>query len=373
MNKRQQEIYANLMLLVQTNDAFFFQDCKRDDATFRIFNYRLASYTDFLAPDAMEARGIMFEVVGETAIRLAAWPMQKFFNINECPLTMGLDLSTIESISNKADGSLISTYLHNGDVYLKSKGALFSDQAVAAMHWLDQPENTEFKNTLKFYAESEYTINLEWCSPENRIVIGYEKPKLVVLNIRRLRSGTYNTTYPEVIQQHLDPPVNLNGLSPEEFVNQVPDMLDNIEGFVVKLKSGLWFKVKTDKYKSLHHCKDSVNNPRRLFEVIIDEGIDDIRDMFKDDALLMKQIGDMQYKVNHIYNSMIVEVENFYNENHKLDRKDFAIKAKSSVTPLYFGHVMNLYQGKSVDYKAWMKKSWRAFGLKDEYTPSVID
>jgi hypothetical protein len=109
-----------------------------------------------------------------------------------------------------------------------------------------------------------------------------------------------------------------------------------------------------------------VNNPRRLFEVIVDEGIDDVMDMFKDDALLMKQIADMQFKVNHIYNSMVAEVENFYRENYKLDRKEFAIKAKAEVTPLYFGHLMNLYQNKAVDYKGWMKKSWRSFGLKDE-------
>jgi RNA ligase len=373
MNDRHTELYNNLMMLVKSNEAFFFQDCYRDDTKYRIFNYRLASYTDFLAPDAVEARGIMFEVEGDTAVRLAAWPMQKFFNLNENPSTMDLDLSTIESISNKADGSLISTYMHNGDVYLKSKGALFSDQAVAAMNWLDQPENKSFKAILKFYAESEYTINLEWVSPNNRIVIGYETPQLIVLNIRRHRSGKYNTTYPEVLQQHLDPSVNLKGLTPEEFVNQVPDMLDDIEGFVVKLKSGQWFKIKTNKYKSLHHCKDSVNNPRRLFEVIVDEGIDDIRDMFKDDALLMKQIGDMQFKVNHIYNSMIAAVDNFYHENYKLERKDFAIKAKAEIDPLYFGHIMNKYLGKEIDYKAWMKKSWRSFGLKDESVVPVVD
>ena len=93
-------------------------------------------------------------------IRLAALPMQKFFNVNENPFTMDLDMNDVEGIDLKADGSLISTYLHNvsQDTYnrddvlrLKTKGSLESDQALAAMKWLDLPENSKFKEDNYFF------------------------------------------------------------------------------------------------------------------------------------------------------------------------------------------------------------------------------
>ncbi len=367
MNERQLEIYNNLIKLVQTNDAFFFQDNKRDNTTYRIFNYRLASYTDFLLPAALEARGIMFEIDElNMPVRLACRPMSKFFNLGECPLTMGVDLSMVESISTKSDGSLISTYMHDGLLCLKSKGALYSEQALDAMEWLNLPQHSKFKYTLMIYAIADHTVNLEWCSAKNRIVLSYETPQLIVLNVRSNVTGEYSNIGSMIMNDYSAPPVDMKGLTAEEFINQVPDMSDDIEGFVVKMRSGLWFKIKTNKYKSLHHCKDSVNNPRRLFEVIVDGGIDDIKDLFRDDKLLMTQIDDMEKKVNNIYNQMVQEVETFYTQHHRLDRKDYAILAKSSVTPLYFGHVMSLYLDKDINYSGWLKSKWKEFGLKDE-------
>lgn len=368
MNTFQQTLYNDLMNLVNSNEAFYFQDQLLDGCTYRIFNYRLASYTDFLQPGALECRGSMFEIDDKgTAKRLASHPLHKFFNLYENPMTMNVDLDNIVSVENKSDGSLISTFMHNGTLRLKSKGSLVSDQAIAAMKWLNQPENDEFKNHLLEYTKEDYTVNLEWVSPDNRIVLGYLEPKLIVLNIRDNRNGSYvDLPYCISIHPYLDKAVDLRGMTPKEFVDQLPDMLDDIEGCVVKLKTGLWFKVKTKKYLSLHHCKDSVNNPRRLFEVIVDEGIDDIRAMFHTDELLIKQIDDMQRKVDHIFNEMVNTVETFWEENKYLDRKDFAIKAQSEVKPLYFGLVMCKYTQKPVDYKTFAKSKWKQFGFKDE-------
>jgi T4 RnlA family RNA ligase len=368
MNTDQEQIFNNLELLITENDAFFRQEFILDEKIYWIYNYRLASYTDFLAPSAIEARGIMFEVTNEGKfIRLASRPMQKFWNLNENPNTMDIDLNMIESISNKADGSLISTYIHNNELRLKSKGSLFSDQAIDAMKWLELDENQELKSTLDALTWVDYTVNFEWCSPNNRIVLGYMEPRLIVLNIRDNKSGNYTTINSDnELFQYMDPPVDTKGLSLIDFVNQIPTMQDDIEGFVVKMNDGLWMKIKTQKYLALHHCKDSVNNPRRLFEVIVNEGIDDIRSMFHTDELLIKQIDDMQVFVDNIFNTMVKTVEEFYDANKTLERKDFAIKAQLEVPKLYFGLLMMLYQDKPVDYKSFMIKSYKHFGIKDE-------
>lgn len=366
MNQYQISLFRDLEALIATNEAFYRQEFTKDESVFWVYNYRLASYTDFLSPGAIEARGVTFEVnrVG-IPTRLVALPMHKFFNRFENPSTIDVDMNDIESIEDKSDGSLISSYMHNGQVFLKSKGSLFSDQAVAAMVWLDQPEQADFKRLVTEYTREFYTVNMEWVSPENRIVLGYLEPRLIVLNVRDMMNGKYNTFHAEAFKAYKSPEVDLKGLSLIDFVDQIPDMQEDIEGYVIKMNTGQWMKIKTKKYLALHHCKDSVNNPRRLWEVIVNEGIDDIRAMFYEDALLIKQIDEMQTKVDHVYNRMVNIVESFYGENDHLERKDYAIKAQAEVDKLYFNLVMNCYLNKPINYKEFLIKHYKSFGIVD--------
>lgn len=376
MNEYQHKLYNDLMALVKSNEAFYFQDFKLDDGiyepkntTYRIFNYRLASYTDFQLPGALECRGVMFEVDGDVAVRLSSLPMEKFFNLNENPMTMNLDLSKVVTIEEKADGSLMSTYMHDGKLRLKSKGSLFSDQALAAMKWLDKQSDLSF--VLKQATTSGLTVNLEWCSPEHRVVLGYMEPTLKVLNVRNNADGSYielkggpdSRAYDRWLVNRVE------SNDPITFVTSIPAMQD-VEGFVLVMDNGQRVKIKTEWYLSLHHAKDSVNNPRRLFEAILDEGIDDLRSLFYSDAVAMQMIDEMQVKVDHVYNGMVKIVESFYEENKHLDRKSYAIKGQQEESLKngalsYFGLAMNKYVGKTVNYKEFLKSKWRDLGLKD--------
>lgn len=399
MNRFQKKLYADLIALTKANEAFYYQDFELDGKTYRIFNYRLASYTDFQLSGALECRGVMFEItktadeqlrsereegdagfgngqcatlvvpehnvaLPAVAVRLASLPMEKFFNLNENPMTMNLDLTRVVDIEDKVDGSLMSTYLHDGELRLKSKGSLFSDQAIAAMKWLDRKENSDLKWALKNVTSYDVTVNLEWCSPEHRIVLGYMEPILKVLNMRNNETGSYHgnlhltTDWQPYIVEHIQ--VN----DPVAFINSIPSMTD-IEGFVLVMGSGQRVKIKTEWYLSLHHAKDSVNNPRRLFECILEEGVDDLRSMFAADPLAMKMIDEMQVKVNHIYNEMVKTVEDYYVANKDLSRKDYAIKGKDELPQLYFGLAMNKYSGKEMNYKGFLKGKWKDLGLRD--------
>lgn len=371
MNTFQVNLYQSLMALVSSGDVFYFQDFVLDDQVYRIFNYRLASYTEFLAPGAMECRGVMFEVQGDQPKRLAALPMSKFFNINENPITMNLDLAQVDTVELKADGSLISTYMHNGVLRLKSKGSLFSDQANDALAWLNtQPT---FCHTLTQLTDNGWSVNSEWCAPTNRIVIGYMKPHLTVLNARHISNGKYlsRQELEELFQpDQLIGRVDTNGLDAAAFVASVPGMLDDIEGYVIRM-GDLWFKIKTDKYLSLHHAKDSITNPRRLFEAILDEGIDDLRSMFVHDQLAIQTIDEMQFRVDHLYNHMVKTVDTYHQENKHLDRKTYAINGQEYFkSTLFFGLAMNLYTGKENDYKAFLKGKWRDLGFRDGAIPT---
>lgn len=367
MNAYQIDLFTKLEALVAKSEVFYRQEFTLDGSIFWIYNYRLSSYTEFLAPGALECRGIMFEVTptGE-AVRLAALPFPKFFNLNENPFTMDLDLSQVDTVELKADGSLMSTYLHNNQLRLKSKGSLFSEQALDAMKWLDQ--NPGFKAALATATDCGWTVNLEWCAPQNRIVIGYQQPHLKVLNARYTRNGEYQTRpYLEIIfGEHVIERVNTKGIDVPSFVLGIAAMQDDIEGYVCRI-GDLWFKVKTEKYISLHHAKDSINNPRRLFEAIIDEGVDDLRSMFAHDALAIKQIDEMEARVVAMYNHIVNLVQTYYDTYKATDRKAYAIGAQHLEfnNLKLLGLAMSMYLGKDPEFKSWIKSRYKELGFKD--------
>ena len=390
MNTYQETLYNQLMTLVETNEAFYFADRELGNQTYRLFNYRLASYTNFLEPGALECRGIMFNVTDPEAVELASLPMEKFFNLNENPSTMGLDLSTVVDVELKADGSLISTYMHDIGrpwphtecvLRLKTKGSIESDQCIAAMEYLDEDENDEFKIALMNMTKMGYTVNMEWCAPDNRIVLGYMEPVLTVLNVRRMIDGEYVDIFKpsafgnplwNTIRDHYITRVGLPGdpsavpsCAMSEWVAQIPDMVD-IEGYVLRLASGQRVKVKTEWYLVQHRAKDSINSDRRLYEAVLAEATDDLRSMFHYDELICKRIGVMEEFVAKHYNHLVETVDTFYETNKELERKEYAILGQKELQKMFFGLAMSKYLGRDVDYKEFMTKHWKEYGLKDQ-------
>lgn len=375
MNK-QIELFNQLVELVKTNEAFYKKEFKLDNSIYWIFNYRLATYTDFLAPGALWCRGTMFEVT-ETGdfVRLASLPMPKFWNLNETPHTMNLDLDQIDWIEVKSDGSLMSTYIHNGELRLKSKGSLFSEQAIDAMKWLNQPENSELLDLFKTVTKNGFTVNCEWVAPWNRVILGYAEPNLIVLNvmdnekIRWIHREQAEFTF----MNYMDKIVDTGSLSKKEFIELVPDMVDDIEGFIFVMNGGQRVKVKTNKYKKLHSLASDIRSPKKLYEAVIMEAIDDIFSLF-DDPVIRKIAEDCQTVVSHIYNHLVATVEAFYETNKHLDRKSFAILGQQTLKHHEFGLVMQMYTGRVVDYKQFMLKNYELFRSKipsnsDDLTP----
>lgn len=374
MNEFQQQMYDELMALVDACESFYYKDFVRDNVVYRVFNYRLCSYTEFLQPSALECRGHMFEVEHEgrdaKAVRLASLPMPKFFNLNENPFTMDLDLTQIEEIADKADGSLITTYMHDGHLAVKSKGSLESEQAVDATNYLMKKENWSYRDELVAAERLGYTVIMEYVAPHNRIVLGYEFEELRVLGIRSRIDGSYvyyDEVDADVFPTILNHWVNLykNVEDPVQFIADLPDSKDDIEGVVVRLTSGQRVKVKTLKYLALHHTKDSINSPRRLFEAVLEEATDDMRTLFHDDKVAIKMIEEMEAFVEGKYNHMVDVVERFHERNKGLERKEYAILGQKELDRSFFGLAMQKYLGKDVDYKAFMKKNWKNYGLKD--------
>ena len=378
MNTNLNTLFDDLMALCESNEAFYFVDQKMGDTEYRIFTYRLASFTDFQNRNAVECRGHTFRKDAD-GWKLASLPMQKFFNYSEhVGWKTDIDLNSTVYIMDKLDGSLISTVEANdyyGAYFLKSKASFYSKQAVDAGKWLNG--NTEKAERLRQGVNSAvmqgWTVNMEWLSADNQIVVGYDEQRLVVLNARHMETGEYmgresmiRCFGEENIVQSFDIPDNM-----EEWLVEAEKMT-GIEGFVICFANGLWVKHKTEAYCILHKLKDSINNDRRLWEACINETADDLRALFVDDPVSIAKIIDMEEKAAKVYNHADKTVKEFFNENKHLDRKSYAILGQEKLNKDgLFSLAMNLYLGKEMDLKGFLVKNYKSYGIKDEET--VVD
>ncbi len=372
------KVYKELMELIEKDESFFFKDFSLHDKIYRIMNYNLASWTSFQAPSALNCRGIMFDVTNQEEIILVSLPPEKFFNYEEG----GVDhtLGRLGDKMVKMDGSLISTYLHDGELYFKSKGSLFSSQALDAMKMINRDENAQFKKELQQLVNMGFTVNLEYTSPENRIVVPYQEENLTVLSVRSHKDG--ENYFASKLKNLLDEcglqeiknrmvkheSLHDKDIEHGKFVDAVRAEQEG-EGYVVEIvvneSVSYLTKIKNLKYITLHHTKDSVNSPKRLFEAVIEEATDDLRSMFADDPYVLNKVAEMEHHVQPIYNHIVKTVESFHEENRELSRKDYAIKAKTE-HPEFMGMLMNAYLDQPIDYKTFAKKHRKdIFNIED--------
>lgn len=270
MQVTMEDLHADLVALAKRNKAFYYKDATLDGIKYRVFNYRVASWTDFQEPGGLECRGIMFDI-SETPARLVCRPMAKFFNLGENSSTTGLDLTKVSSIEEKADGSLISTFTHKGELRLKSKGSVCSGQVRDATAWLEK--HPSLREALAAMDLDGWTVNAEWCSMDNRILLEYPEEHLKILNARSRETGSYlsRADLVEAFGDYVIPQVITP--YPAAFVEGVHAMQDDIEGYVARI-GDLWFKIKTDKYVCIQHARGIQGD--RLIAAVVDGGADDL-------------------------------------------------------------------------------------------------
>lgn len=358
------QLFTDLMAL-SANEAFYYVDQEgADGAEYRIFLYRLASYTDFLLPGALESRGIMYRNDPVAGWVLVSRPMQKFFNWNENPFTMNVDLTKIEYAMVKEDGSLISTYIGtDGILRLKTKGSLHSEQAIAATKWIynGTPFSVDLLERVQKAEELGYTVNMEWTSPLNRIVVAYSTERLIVLNARDRETGKYMAR--EDVERFFGPhAVKISNL----MVHDVAKALgtEGIVAFFGDDADPQFMKVKADAYLKLHRLKDGVNQPNALFEAVVGDVVDDLRASFVDDPAVQLMINHMERLVHDAYNHFDCEVRQIHAKYRDCDRKEFAIAARKEADTLVpldsgaaFSVAMNMYLGRDERMKEMFTRS----------------
>ena len=348
-----------------------------------IFNYRLAMYSDFIDNLAFEMRGLTFVFNEDGSLFNRYLLLHKFFNLNQVPesqYSLVADLG-IKSIYNKEDGSVASfVRLPNGSVIGKSKMSFESDQA-AGMNRLYK-SNADLKRFVDWSLDNDYVAVFEYVAPNNRIVLRYLDEELILLRLRDNKTGEYLdlSKFSKEIGSLKAAPSDVASL--DELVD-LAHIVEDKEGWIIEFSNGLFIKIKTSWYVSLHGLlTDDLYREHVLVKYILDEKIDDIlgqipENEFESHERINKIISvvknSISEKVNDISKSYDLFLEGGAGKNWEGDlrlqlmRKTFALKYRKERN---FGYVMSLSKGNADVYdlaKDWVSDQTRKLKIAREF------
>lgn len=371
-------------------EAFYRADRVVEGQNVAIYDYRLASISDFVDNKAFELRGLCFveNSKGEWERNIL---MNKFFNINQTTmedivrLTRGtkelyvgpknteqydkimskliktkeelvekrgwmyedVKHKKITRVQNKEDGSIISfVKFENGEIRAKSKTSFESDQAQMAQELYNN--NKKYREYIDMCLDCNSVPIFELCSPENQIVLEYQETKLVLLQVREKNSGEYSNI--EAFKEAYYGPIHYGIEVAEDFPESMKNLDDllarkeidtsDIEGWIITFEDGQMAKIKTDKYLSLHGLiGPDAFRENLLIKTILDGNIDDVIAALVPGEKKNKIIY-LSEKVEHRFNHLVVEFKELrrkYFQDFGEVRKDFAIEHSKDEL---FGSVM---------------------------------
>lgn len=281
-----------------------------------------------------ECRGITF--CSKTGV-VKSRKFHKFFNLDERMETKReiLDFNQSHWIMDKLDGSMITPLqMNDGSIRWCTKMGITDVAMQAEVFVAKNPQYTKFA---EFMIRKHLTPIFEWCSNKQRIVISHEKDNLILLAIRENFSGLYfepDDSYAITGDWGIPHVEFFEGTREiEAFVEKTRGETD-IEGYVVRFANGHMVKVKSDWYVRLHRTKDAISTERRVFDLIVNENIDDLYPLMDDEDV--KKVQNYAQEVGW---SLVTAAEKAldivqFNLFNNVDRKSFALNQMPSLPPL---------------------------------------
>lgn len=237
---------------------------------YTVFNYMVAHEDSFDCPIRRECRGFVFDENG----RVLSRRFHKFFNLGEKEHTLpdNINWNMPHVVLEKLDGSMITPLVIDGNVRWATKMGI-TDVAIQAEEFIASKPDILYEQFALLCHEHKMTPIFEFISPDNRIVLPYKEPKLIILAIRENVSGKYLP--PEAVRvnayRYNIPVVDQYHGSLDDLKNQT-----DMEGVVVRFENGEMIKVKTDWYVAIHKAKENILFEKNVIKLILEEKIDDI-------------------------------------------------------------------------------------------------
>lgn len=282
-----------------------------------IYNYSRACQYDNAWDDVtIMCRGLVLDNEGN----VIAKSFPKFFNLEQ---------HKPEEIPNepfevfdKMDGSLGVAFYYKGDWIMATKGSFTSDQSVEGIKMLKNL--SILKNYPTTGLRENWTYLFEIIYENNVIVIKYPFEGLVLL-------GAYNRdTLEEIDYDTLTKSVSLY---PDVKVvrkyteyRNISDIKSNIlqdmEGFVVRFQNGFRMKIKGDEYLRLHRILTNFSTTM-IWEILSTNGdihqyLENVPDEF--DGWVRGVVANLQKQFDEIKTNMEAEFAQL------VDKKEFALK-----------------------------------------------
>ena len=310
----------------------------------KYINYNLATIETFpegggeVARHRRELRGIAFRAdTGEIVSR----PFHKFFNVGERS-DETLDLDRSHFIAEKLDGSMIRPIRLGPDIpwRLATKAGITDVAMLAETAIVGKQEYSDFFNLCE---EQGWTPIFEYCSPDNKIVLDYDEPQLILTAVRGLRTGIYlNRMQIENLAQLAKVPYVIpSPFKPDEVKEQ-----EGTEGIVIEYDSGHRQKVKAEAYLKLHRAKDLMDNERKVVKLWLNEEIDDVFPAIDEDKRdeILAFLSEFAQQL-HI---AAISMETIYNLSKATydTKKEFAIATQSLSGEIGRSATFALWDGK---------------------------
>lgn len=208
-------------------------------------------------PYMKDFRGL---VVNMDTFEILARPYSKFFNLNENALATWPKSYEKVEVLEKLDGSLViySNPSSHGEIFASS-GSTNGEHATRFKEWFDNNLEKYQRKILREYGQT-WTLNFEYTSPENRIVVAYDEEQMTLHGARDTKTGEdVSFEFLTKMAQEIGVPlVKKYPLKTQSDINKW--LLDNreadLEGLVLMFTyadgSVNRLKVKTEQYREIH-------------------------------------------------------------------------------------------------------------------------
>lgn len=287
---------------------------------------------------ACECRGLKFDADG----RLIARPFHKFFNLGERERIEDIDWSAAHDLLDKLDGSMVHPVMLEGNLIFMTRMGVTGQARLAQRH-----ADECVLDLSRHLLASGNTPIFEFTSPQNRIVVAYDKPVLTLLAVRAMTSGNYLTRAEtaRLSERFGVPIVRTFGRvdDPKSFVAKARQE-SGIEGYVVTFDDGRRIKLKTDGYVLRHRALAGVQFEKNVLGWVANGAVDDVVALLPEDVAT--RVLDYQAFVNSRVTAHAVEIVDFAAEHRGSLRKDYAALAFKRFDKRLTRAVFAAYEGK---------------------------
>ena len=281
---------------------------KHPEENLWIYNYTAkAQYERVWNEVTIQCRGLILD----EHYQVVARPFQKFFNLGE--QENQLIPNEPFDVYEKMDGSLGILYWVNGEAFIATRGSFSSEQSVVANRILRE----QYGHVLDALSQDK-TYLFEIIYPENRIVVDYgDLQDLVLLAIIDIQTGKDQALedigFP-LAKRH-------DGINDLDYLKSLEE--DEGEGFVIKFKSDLRYKIKFAEYVRIHRIITQVSSLSIWAYLSTGQSFEDI----------LEQVPDEFYDwVKRTRNDLLEQ----YDAIEALCKKDFKILGSRKETATYF-------------------------------------